>query len=268
MVNGKYFTVDSHCHIFPDKIAQKAVNGTDTFYGTKSFGNGTVSDLLKAGTAAGVDKFVVQSVATTPKQVAGINRFIAEQVSEHGERFYGFGALHPESPDIKSDVKELISLGLHGVKLHPDIQGFKLNDPRCLAIYELCEENGLILLLHTGDYRYDNSNPNRLLPLLRKYTKLTVIGAHLGGWSLWETAYESLAGIPNLYVDCSSSLPYLTDEAARKAIYAYGANRVLFGTDYPMWDPEAEIKRLLSLGLDDNEYRMIFGDNAKKLFGI
>ena len=40
--------------------------------------------------------------------------------------------------------------------------------------------------MHTGDYRYDNSNPNRVLPVLKAYPKLTLIGAHFGGWSVWE----------------------------------------------------------------------------------
>ena len=51
-----------------------------------------------------------------------------------------------------------------------------------MKIYELLEERGLPLLLHTGDYRYDYSNTNRLKPSLETYTDLTVIAAHFGGW--------------------------------------------------------------------------------------
>ena len=69
------------------------------------------------------------------------------------------------------------------MKLHPDIQAFALDDPRALKIFELCERENVPALLHTGDYRYDYSNPNRLLPVLKAYPSLTVIGAHLGGWS-------------------------------------------------------------------------------------
>ena len=109
-------------------------------------------------------------------------------MKKHPGRFIGVGTLHPDSADIKGDIEHLVSLGLKGVKLHPDIQGFKIDDYRCLKIYELCEENRLPILMHTGDSRYDYSNPNRLLPVLKIYTELTVIGAHFGGWSIWETA--------------------------------------------------------------------------------
>ena len=77
--------------------------------------------------------------------------------------------MHPDSTDIVGDIEHLQELGLRGVKLHPDIQGFKLDDYRCLKIYELCEKKGLPVLLHTGDFRYDFSNPNRVKPILETY---------------------------------------------------------------------------------------------------
>ena len=262
------FVIDSHCHIYPEKIAQKAVAGTDNFYGENSVGTGTVSNLLTLGKEAGVDHFIVQSVATTPKQVKSINEFIAREVANSNGLMTGLGTLHPDSEDIRGDVAHLLELGLRGVKLHPDIQAFKIDDYRCLKIYELCEEKGLPVLMHTGDNRYDYSNPNRLLPILEIYKGLTVIGAHLGGWSIWEEAVDSYLDMSNFYVDCSSSFPYLKPEVAKTIIRKYGADKVLFGTDYPMWSPKAEIEYFMSLDLDENEIRSILNMNAKKLFGL
>lgn len=267
MVNGIY-TIDAHCHIYPEKIASKAVAGTDNFYSTVSYGKGTVSHLIDDGVKAGIDKFIVQSVATTPKQVNSINNFIATQVSMNKERLVGLGTLHPESEDIKGDVEYLVELGLKGVKLHPDIQAFKIDDYRCLKIYELCEEKGLPVLMHTGDNRYDYSNPNRLLPILDIYKNLTVIGAHFGGWSIWEEASRKYCGIDNFYVDCSSSFNYLEKEQVKDIIHRYGADRVLFGTDYPMWSPKTEIEYFLDLGLDERENMSILNMNAKKVFNL
>ena len=268
MVNGKYYVIDSHCHIYPEKIAARAVAGTDAFYGEHSFGKGTVDDLIATDIKSGIDHFIVQSVATTPHQVGRINDFIAESVANSNGKMTGLGTLHPDSKDIKGDVMHLKELGLKGVKLHPDIQQFKIDDYRCLKIYEICEEERLPILMHTGDHRYDYSNPNRLLPVREIYTGLTVIGAHFGGWSVWEEASEKLAKLPNLYVDCSSSLPYISTEVAKKLVYTYGVDKVLFGTDYPMWDPTDELERFFKIGLSEEENKKIFAGNAKKLFGI
>ncbi len=263
-----YYVIDSHCHIYPEKIAAKAVGGTDKFYGVTSACLGTVSDLYERGVKAGIDRFVVQSVATTPKQVKSINEFIAESVKQNPAIFTGLGTLHPESEDIKGDIDHLMELGLKGVKLHPDIQAFKLDDYRCLKIYELCEEKGLKMLLHTGDKRYDYSNPNRLLPLLRIYKSLIFIGAHFGGYSIWDEASSQLSGIENFYVDCSSTFGFIEKSQAKELIKRYTADKILFGTDYPMWDAKEELEYFFSLGLDEREIKSILNLNAKKLFDL
>ena len=266
MINNKFFAIDAHCHVYPEKIASRAVNGTDTFYNIQSVCDGTVKTLIEEGQKAGIDRFVIQSVATTPKQVSSINRFIAETVSAHNGMMIGLGTLHPDSECLESDVEEIISLNLHGVKLHPDIQQFKIDDYRCLKIYELCEKNQLPILMHTGDNRYDYSNPNRLLPVLNIYKDLTVVGAHFGGWSIWDEASEKLSGIDNFYVDCSSSFYSLDKDSIKRIILMYGCDRVLFGSDYPMWSPKKEVETLLSLGFTDEEYELMFHKNVERIF--
>ena len=267
MRNG-FQIIDSHCHIYPEKIASKAVAGTDTFYGTVAKCDGTSRSLLQINSEVGIDHSLVQSVATTPKQVASINNFIAETVSRSDGRLTGLGTLHPDSADQRADVRQLAELGLRGVKLHPDIQQFKIDDYRCLRIYELCEEYGLPILMHTGDKRYDFSNTNRLIPILETYTGLTIIGAHMGGWSLWEEASELLAGTPNLYVDCSSTMYWVPLDKTAQIIRRYGADRVLFGTDYPMWHPRDEVEMFFQLGLGEEEMKLILSENVKKLYGL
>ena len=164
-----FFVIDSHCHIYPEKIAERAVAGTSNFYSQVFACKGTVTDLEIEAKKAGINFMIVQSVATTPKQVKSINEFIAREVANSGGKMLGLGTLHPDSEDIKGDIAHLKELGLKGVKLHPDIQAFKLDDYRCLKIYELMEKEDLVLLLHTGDSRYDYSNPNRLLFVFNKW---------------------------------------------------------------------------------------------------
>lgn len=267
MRNG-FHIIDSHCHIYPEKIAAKAILGTDNFYGVCSTEHGMGKELIEKSEQYGIDRFVVQSVATTAKQVGSINEFIANEVEQSGGRFIGLGTLYPDSPDIKGDYLHLKELGLHGVKLHPDIQNFRVDDPRCHKIYELCEADDTPILMHTGDSRYDNSNPNRLCPILEHYKGLRIIGAHLGGYSIWDEAREKLTQHQNLWVDCSSSFPFISKQKAREIILAYGAERVLFGTDYPMWPPSRELDTLFSLGLSDDELKLILSENAMRVFNF
>lgn len=268
MIHNTFEVIDAHCHVYPEKIAKIAVKGTADFYGIPTAADGTVKGLIDIGNAIGIDRFIVQSVATTPHQTQSINNFIAHEVALNPDKLIGLGALHPDSETIADDVKLILELGLKGVKLHPDIQRFKIDDKKCAQIYSLCQKYKLPILMHTGDYRYDFSNANRLVPVLEEFTNLTVIGAHFGGWSVWEDSCQKLAGRKNLYVDTCSSFPWISPEFAVKLIRAYGADRVLFGSDYPIFSPKDDLEQFTLLDLTSDEKRLILSENAKNLYNI
>jgi len=258
--------IDAHAHIFPDKIAASASAGIEQFYGMPVAYDGKAETLFEAGGRAGVSHYVVQSVATVPQQVSGINNFIAAQMRAHPHLLTGLGTLHPASAGLDADFGELLRLGLKGIKLHPDFQCFKIDDPAVFPVYERAE-GVLPLLIHAGDHRYNYSHPRRLLAVLKSFPGLTVIAAHLGGWSEWPEAVRLLAG-KGLYVDTSSSLYALPPARATRFIRLFGAERVLFGTDYPMWEYGGEMRRFDRLELDETERRKILCDNARELFSI
>lgn len=260
--------INAHCHIYPDKIASKAVKGIRDFYDLDMSLNGRTDDLIRNGSRVGVVHYLVHSVATTPKQVKSINEFISYEVKAHDGLFTGFGTLHPDSEDINGDVAYLKELGLKGVKLHPDFQLFALNEEKAFKLGEAINDAGLPVLIHCGDFRYNYSNPEQLMPFLEKFPDMTVIGAHFAGWSMWEKATEQLAGTPNLYVDLSSSLYALSPETALELIHAYGADRVLWGTDYPMWDSVSEMEYFDKIDLTEQERSQILYENAAKLLGL
>lgn len=262
--------IDAHCHIYPDGISRRAVDAVDRFYDglPSDHYDGTVQTLLEKGKACGVTHFVVHSVATRPEQVHSINQFIARSMQESGGAFIGMGTLHPESGDLRKDFQDLIGMGLKGVKLHPDIQHFNADSPEAMRIYALCEEEGCPVCVHTGDYRYDYSNPNRIAGILKTFPRLKFIGAHFGGWSVWEDAVRILPEFPNLVVDTSSSFYWLKKERAREIILAFGVDRVMYGTDYPLWPMQPEIDALLSLGFSEEEYERLFWKNCAELFEL
>ena len=269
-----YKIIDSHCHIFPDKIAEKATKSTDKFYGMTDSGIetsdyiGNVSTLLQQCEEQHIYKCVVTSVATTPHQVRSINEYTANEVALHPDKFIGLGAMHPESEDLEGDADHIIELGLRGVKLHPDIQNFKIDCPNALKIFEICEKKGLPVLVHTGDSRFDNSNPDRVINVLNKFPNLVMIGAHLGGWSVWEEASKKLSGYKNFYVDTCSSFYALKKETAKRIIETYGIDKVIFGTDFPMWSAKKELDYLFSLGFTEKELENILHNNILKVLKI
>ncbi|MDR1688429.1 MAG: amidohydrolase family protein [Clostridiales bacterium] len=259
------YIIDAHTHIFPEKIAAKATEGIGKFYGLAMKYVGTAENLLKAGQKAGVSKFLVNSVATAPAQVAAINNFIVEQTQLHSE-FIGFATIHQDMENMEEEISRVINLGLKGVKLHPDFQRFQFDNPRLHKLYALLEGR-LPLLVHAGDKRFDFSGPQRIAAVLDKFPKLDVICAHFGGWSEWENAEKVLAG-RRIWVDTSSSFAFLSPEKAVSLINAFGEDRVIFGTDFPMWDACGELTALRALNLPDKTMEKILNKNISNLLAL
>ncbi len=259
--------IDAHAHIFPEKIAAKATVGIGDFYDIEMDGDGSLEMLLKLSEQSGVDICLVHSVATVPHQVQSINNFIAECVARYPDKLIGFAALHPDYEDIEGEVARIRQLGLRGIKLHPDFQRFKIDAPEAYPIYEAAQREGLPVLFHVGDIRYDYSGPERLRRIVDMFPTLQVIGAHFAGWSQWEESYK-LFGDGRIYVDLSSSLYAITPESAANLIHRFGADKVLFGTDFPMWTAQEELERFYKIPLTEEERELILHKNAEKLLGL
>jgi len=250
--------IDVHAHIYPDAIAQHAADTIGQFYEQSMYLSGTVHELLVRGRAAGISRFVVHSAAVTAKRVLAVNDFIMRVAAEYPDEFIGFGTMHPDFENVEAELDRMKAGGLKGVKLHPDFQHFCLDDEKAVAMFKAMAERNLPGLVHTGDQRYPYSEPERMARVLDAVPDLKVICAHLGGWSRWTDAWRILAGRPGVWVDTCSSLYAITPEDGAEVIRHYGANRVVFGTDYPMWKPEEEIEKVNRLPLTDEEKEMIF----------
>ncbi len=259
--------IDAHAHIFPEKIAAKATVGIGEFYDIEMDSDGTLDKLLEVSDKTGVTKCIVHSVATVPHQVESINTFISESVAKYPDRLIGFAALHPDYEDIEGEVARVKRLGLRGIKLHPDFQHFQIDDPHAFPIYEAAQREGLPVLFHVGDIRYDFSGPERLRRVVDLFPQMKVVGAHFAGWSQWEESYK-LFGDGRIYVDLSSSLYAITPESAANLIHRFGADKVLFGSDFPMWTADEELERFNKIPLTDEERELILHKNAEKLLGL
>jgi len=257
---------DAHTHIFPAKIAQKAVGAIGDFYSIPMRHPGSPESLLESGGAIGVKKYLVCSTATRPGQVESINDFIGDCCRRH-HQFLGFATLHPGYEDIPGEVARVVEMGLRGVKLHPDFQQFCIDDPAAFPIYEACAGAGLPILFHTGDDRYDWSAPSRMAAVARRFPGLTCIAAHFGGYNHWQDV-EVYKDLHNVWFDTSSTLFKLPRERALELLDTLGTRRFLFGTDFPMWDHREELDRFLSLGLPDGVRDDILYRNFQRLFGV
>lgn len=260
-----YF-IDFHSHVYPDAIAPKAADSIREFYhlGDDAM-DGKVQTLLEQGTKAGIEKFVILPVALRPSRTRHINDFILEEVAKE-DRFYGYGTIHAGMENLCEEVEYIMANGLRGLKMHPDSQVFAIDDPRLFPVYDMIGDQ-LPILFHMGDHRFDYSHPARLRKVLDLFPKLKVIAAHFGGYSMYDTAAELLYD-KDCFFDVSSSLMFMEEGVAEKYINHYGAQRFVYGSDFPMWDPVREMERFMRLHLTDAQKEQIAHITAEGILGI
>lgn len=257
--------IDIHTHAFHPKIAYKAVEHLNSYYAVSCAGDGTVSDLLARQKKAGIDRCVVLCAATDPAQVIPANNYAIMLQKEHPE-IIAFGTLHPGFAQWEKQLASLKAAGIKGIKLHPDFQGFWLNDPRLMPMLEQAQDD-FVFEVHIGDYLPPEQNPScpyKAAALLDAFPRLRLIAAHMGGYQQWDHALKALAG-RDVWLDTSSTSSFVSPEMLQTLLNSHPRERILFGSDYPLYDPSDEANRLQAMsGFSDGEMEEIMS-NARRL---
>ena len=256
--------IDFHSHVYPPSIARKATLSICDFYDLVSDNEGTPTEKKAIDARAGIRRTLILPVSVSPKHTRSANRFVAE-LARSDAHFVPFGTVHPTEADLLSVLEENRALGLVGIKLHPDMQKCDIDDPRLFPLYDALQGREP-LYLHSGDPRTGWSHPERIRRIMDLFPRLTVVAAHLGAWSMQDVATPILSKYENCIVDTSSSMSHMPTERAVEIIRAYGADRVFFGTDYPVEFPEHEAEVFERLPLTDEEKEKIGYRNAEAFF--
>ena len=258
--------VDAHCHVWPDHIAPRVLAGRPA--DLDPVHDGTIDGLRRTMDAAGVDHAMCLGVANVARTVERTNEFIG---SLDRSRFTPFGTVHPDLP-VEVNLKSLRDNGIRGVKLHPMFQDLSLADPRVLDLLRALAGEGVTVIAHVGEAGEgagDRAASRHARAALDQVPDLRLITCHFGGYRRLDEAEEFLVG--SRAVLETSWPPRLSDldaDRVRRIIDRHGADRVVFGSDWPMADPAAEIAAVRSLGLDAAREQAILGGNLARLLGL
>ena len=239
------------------------------YHVTPSF-DGTIKGLIAQMDAVGIEASVVVPVATKESQVRPINDWAT---AIRHPRVIPFGAVHPGLADISSEMARIKGLGLKGVKIHPNWQQFKPEDPNFFPMYEALAANDLIAYFHGGDEleKWPEeivSTPKAFSEVHERFPKMRMVVAHMGGYLMWEAVEEYLLG-KDIHLDLSACFPErLPDERLLPMMRAHGMEKIMWASDSPCSDPLSQLQRILSLPLTDEEKEMVCWSNAARLLGL
>ena len=258
--------IDFHTHAFSDELAPKAMKALVEHHPEiPYFLDGTIFSLLKSMDAVGIEKSVICSIATKPKQFQPILDW-SLQIQSY--RIIPLASVHPADPDRDEHIKQIKQSGLKGIKMHPFYQDFYLDEDLMFGFYEQVCKNDLLLVMHTGyDIAFehiDRAGPVRIVNVMKKFPQLKLITTHFGAWQDWDEVESEIIG-KNIYMEISFALDYLEPAKAKKLFESHPADYILFGTDSPWRDQQKTLNLLKKLNLDPERMQKILYQNAEKL---
>ena len=208
------------------------------------------------------------------------NAEIARICRESAGASSGFGSVDPNREDALERLARFPALGLRGLKLHPTMQEFDPGDDRFLPFFDAAAELGLILLTHAGHERARRGRAGRAGPADRPRAADPARPDRRPAPARCRSCSPTSAGRGTSRPSpwrCTSPTSTSTSRAGSTATCRTRSSREIprrlrgqfcFGTDYPMFDPEACLSELDRLELPPDVANAVLRDNAAALLGL
>lgn len=238
---------------------------------TVSSGIGQTTDgWLRTMDRVGIEASVL-SVAAGGEQSQGLddtrraNDVLAAARRDHPDRFIaalGSVEVRHGEPGLVEVARVMDELGFAGLAFHATFEGFSVDSAAFDAVLAAMGDREAVILLHsTSDAK---ASPAAIAQVAQRYPRLRfVLGHPVFTPAQREDAIEQLRANANLWLDIAyQDSPKTTTDF----VQALGADRVLFGSDAPFFEPERVIASVESAEVSDDQRDAIFAGNTRRLF--
>jgi predicted TIM-barrel fold metal-dependent hydrolase len=277
--------IDFHSHVFPPQIKKNRNHYIDSdpcfaiLYSDPKAKLVTTDELIASMDRAGVDVSVILNIGwTTHELCLETNDYILESITRYPDRLVGFCSVQPQSIEASLDeIERCAKGGIKGVgELRPDIQLFDLGDDEVMEPFiSMLIKHKLIMLTHASEpvgHIYAGKGavtPEILYPFIVSHPDLNIVCAHWGGGLPFYTLMpEVRKAMENVYFDTAASPFLYSPRIYEQVVPLVGADRVLFGSDYPLLEQGRLIGEIKFCHLPEEAKKQILAGNARRLLGI
>lgn len=219
--------------------------------------------MVRSMDLAGIDKSCLFNIFH-PDGTLG-NDLTASFVARHPDRLIGFAYVSPTMPGrmVPELERAFDELGFAAIKLYPPYTPYNADHPVWDPVYGFADERGLAIIVHTGA----DEEPRFLGAAAPRFPGAVFIAAHAGNSEPYRTqCVEAAQRSPNFYVETCST--WRTPGAIEGLVEKIGADRVLYGSDTALMDPRAQIGKIITADIGDEDKRLILGANARRLLRL
>ena len=236
----------------------------------------TVAGLLEAMDRDGISRAVIMGIGWASQELAReSNDYIIESALVHPGRLSGFCSVNPSwGDDAVVELERCAQGGAVGIgELHPDSQTFDItNKARMEIVMDAARRLGMPVLVHASEpvgHMYTGkgeTTPGKLYRFIENFPENTIICAHWGGGlPFYALMPEVPEVIKNVYFDTAASPFLYRPDVVRTVVDLIGPDKILFGTDYPLIQPQRLIKYVEEADIDQAAQAAILGGNAARL---
>jgi uncharacterized protein len=282
--------IDSHCHIFTQRIVRNMRNKPELARELKlnvdqAFDRLEPRALQEYAETHHVERCLLLPTAMPDKVTTENRRFLG--FTREYSRLRTLATLHPLMSNAGDEIRSVLDSGISGFKFSSFSQKFDICSPEFAAMLDEVERIGSIWktapvvvfdTFNKGAEYYGSSpehitSPKKLSLLVKTHPGLRFLAAHMGGLLHdFSEMRRDLVPAPNLFLDTSNAAHTLTEEEFIELLESFGADRVLFGTDWPWFDAGSERVKISALmqkaEYTADEQSAVLGANAIRLFGL
>jgi len=277
--------IDFHTHVFSPQIKKNRSKYIDSdpcfaiLYSNPKAKLATADELIASMNKSGVDISVIVNTGwTTHELCVETNDYILESIARYPQRLIGFCTVQPQSYEAAiAEIERCAKGGIKGIgEMRPDMQLFDFADEMVMEpLVEVIKKHKLILLTHASEpvgHQYPgkgNITPDMLYSFITSYPDLTIVCAHWGGGlPFYALMPEVKQAMNNVYFDTAASPFLYSPQVYDQVIQLAGADKILFGSDYPLLAQGRLLSEINSLNLPEETKNLILSGNAQKLLGI
>ena len=241
--------IDAHAHVGP-------------YFNFPIHRGGSAEAMIERADTAGIGKMCITANAAIGPDMVWGNDEVQRAVESHPGRIFGYVTIKPCSEQEMAEEldRRFAGRGFIGIKLHPGLHGVNVAHPSYRPAMELADERGLPVLIHTWSHA-DVADAGQLAA---RYPNARFIVAHMGGApNVLDYALEVIAERDNLFGD--TALSYAPHRGIEYAVKKIGAEKVLFGSDMPFYDPVFTLARLVCADITERDIERIAGKNFRAI---
>lgn len=278
-------TIDIVCNIFTPEAVQKGWTGLDDNFKEQvrmdpALRPGiSIEDYLRKMDAAGIERSLLIAIRCGDLNVKGSFEVpyeaIAEICAQYPDRFSGLAGVDTTRGmqglrDLEQGIRDYGFVGAHW---YPHWFGIAPDAPQIYPYYAKCCELDVPIMMQVGHnlvYSKERRLPSVAKPILLDqvaidFPELILIGIHIG--IPWTDEMISMCWKhDNIYTAGDAYAPKHWPKSYVKYADSYGSHKVLFGTDFPVIDPERAVREVAELGFRSASHDKLMRENALRIF--